>query len=139
MSEKTPDYDALIRRFDEGHYGRFMGCTPATKEKLAKFIAHCEKRNIPQAIQDELVEFYKVQESFLSKTAFVCDDESIFYWFDDEHDCLRLGQKDMDTFRCIISTHKFTIGDASNVSYGEEYEFDTLYDMLKGYCDDLGY
>ena len=137
MSEKTPDYEALIKRFDEGYYGEFEGCTPATDEKLAKFIDNCQKRSIPQAIQDELVEYYKVHDNLIGHG---CDDEIIFEWLDYHNkDCLWLGQSDMDTIRCIVSTHKFTIGDASNVSYGEEYEFDTLYDMLKGYCDDLEY
>ena len=137
MNEKTPDYEALIRRFDEGHYGEFEGCTPATEEKLAKFIANCQKRNIPQAIQDELAAFYSVHESVLHY--FECDDDTIFRWLDDGRDCLWLGQKDMDTFRYIVSTNKYTIGDASNASYGDKYEFGTLYDMLKGYCDDLNY
>jgi len=137
VSKKIPDYEPLIRRFNEGRHGDFEGCIPATEEKLELFVSGCQKRNIPQAIQDELAEYYKVHENLIGSGL---DDEIIFEWLDYHNDdCLWLGQSDMDTIRCIVSTHKYTIGDASNVSYGEEYEFDTFYDMLKGYCNDLGY
>lgn len=57
-----------------------------------------------------------------------CDDEILFEWWEDDRE-LWLGQRDCDVLRWADG--KFCLSDASNISYGEEYEFPTLVDLLE--------
>jgi len=123
------DYETLLLRYRE----RFRAdIVPATKEQINSFIINCKNNNIPQPIQEELIEYYKTCKSFFGY--FDCDDEAIFEWIAD--DCLWLGQQDLWTFRCMVTKHKYAIGDAGGDSFGEEYEFDTIFDMLEGYLSE---
>jgi hypothetical protein len=56
------------------------------------------------------------------------DDEILFEWWNSDKE-LWLGSKDNDMLRW--SENEFCIGDASNVSYSYEYEFDTLIELLQ--------
>lgn len=47
--------------------------------------------------------------------------------------CLWLGQRDLWTFRCLVNKHKYAIGDAGDESFGEDYEFDTIEEMLQAF------
>lgn len=103
---------------------------PATSQELKTFIHNCNANNIPVNIVDDLVEYYKLSNSFFNY--YKCDDSAIFEWYKDDG-CLWLGQKDLWTFRCLVDKRKYSIGDASNDSFGPKYEFDTIDDMLESF------
>lgn len=65
------------------------------------------------------------------KCYFECDNILIFECY--EQGCLWLGQRDLWTFRCLLEKHKYAIGDASEDSFGGDYEFDTIEDMLQAF------
>ena len=44
---------------------------------------------------------------------------------------LMVGTKRYVTFRCLLKKHKYAIGDASEDSFGEDYEFNTIEEMLQ--------
>jgi len=102
-------------------------CEPATQEQLQVFLTNCKVHDVPIKITNELVDYHKQNNSFFDY--FRCDDLSIFEWH--EGNCLWLGQVDFWTFRCLISKHKYAIGDASDDSFGKDYEFDTIEQMLQ--------
>jgi len=56
-----------------------------------------------------------------------CDDIILFEWWDQQE--LWLGQRDMDTLRW--TNLGFCLGDASNVSYGQDYQFPTLLQLIE--------
>ena len=103
---------------------------PASEEVLNTFKEHCQKYGVDDSICAELLDFYKQSNSLFNY--FVCDDETIFEWWQDSRE-LWLGNLDMDTFRYSSERKKYGIGDASDFSYGDEYEFDTLEEMLEAY------
>jgi hypothetical protein len=117
-------YEELFDKFD---YKNEYTLIPATGEEIEQFTYHCSIYAIPEVIKDELVEYFKVNNNFFNY--FSCDDILIFEWYADS-ECLWLGQRDFWSFRCLINEHKYTIGDASNNSFGEEYEFNTIAEML---------
>ena len=123
------DYKSLLEKYEK-RWGADI--VPATDEQMKQFVSNCKKHNIPQSIQEELIEFYKICKSFFGYCE--CDDEMIFEWID--QDCLWLGQQDLWTFRCLINKHKYSIGDAGSDSFGEEYEFNTIWEMLEGYLSE---
>jgi len=104
-------------------------CEPATEKQLQVFLENCKNHNVPVEIIDELVEYYKLNNNFLEY--FNCDDPEIFEWYEDG--CLWLGQRDLWTFRCLVNKHKYAIGDAGDESFGEDYEFDTIEEMLQAF------
>ncbi len=104
-------------------------CEPATEEQLQTFQKNCKTYNVPSAITEELLEYYKLNNNFFEY--FECDDITIFEWYEDG--CLWLGQRDLWTFRCLIDKHKYAIGDAGDESFGNDYEFDTIEEMLEAF------
>ena len=109
--------------------GETMICKPATEKQLGAFRRNCKKHNIPEKIVSELVEYYKLNDNFFNY--FKCDDIDIFEWV--KYGSLWLGQRDLWSFTCLISKHKYAIGDARNESFGEDYEFDTIEEMLTAF------
>lgn len=103
---------------------------PASEEALKSFEENCLKYGIEDRICAELLDFYRQSNSLFN--FFSCDDETIFEWWQDSKE-LWLGNLDMDTFRYSAERRKYGIGAASNFSYGKEYEFDTLEDMIEAY------
>ena len=102
--------------------------SPATEEQLNTFLKNCRERGIPEDIVSELLAYYKQTNNFFDYTR--CDDLLLFEWYDNDDDCLWLGQRDMWSFRCLIGKRKYAIGDAGDASFGEDYEFDTIEEML---------
>ena len=80
-------------------------------------------------IMNELVTYYKLNNNFFEY--FECDDILIFECY--EEGCLWLEQRDLWTFRYLLKKHKYAIGDASEDSFGEDYEFDTIEEMLQAF------
>jgi hypothetical protein len=104
---------------------------PATPKQIKTFEANAIKYNVPQQVIDELKQLYKVANEFEYDIVigfFSCDDEIIFEWWNDKE--LWLGQMDLYVIRW--ANNKFCLGDASNVSFSEEYEFETIADLLNG-------
>ena len=104
---------------------------PATGEQLDSFLGNCQARGIPAVIVNELMEYYRQNNNFFNY--FTCDDIAIFEWYGNGGNCLWLGQRDLWTFRCLIDKHKYAIGDAGNDSFGDDYEFDTIEEMLEAF------
>ena len=104
-------------------------CEPATERQVQIFLENCGIYNIPQEIANELAEYYTLNNNFFEY--FTCDDPTIFEWYEDG--CLWLGQRDLWTFRCLIDSHKYAIGSGGDMSFGEEYEFDTIEEMLQAF------
>lgn len=119
----------LFNKYNDECYEYFV--KPATEEQLQVFLENCKTRNIPDNIIDELLEYYKLNNNFFDY--FECDDLMIFEWYDEGDRCLWLGQRDLWTFRCLVDKHKYTIGDAGDDSFGEDYEFDTIEEMLRAF------
>lgn len=88
------------------------------------------ENGVPESVVDLLAEFYGVSNGIPCLNSLVfhrCDDEILFEWWDDGE--LWLGQRDNDVLRW--ADDKFCLGDASNISYSQEDEFDTLVDLLE--------
>ena len=117
----------LFNKYNDECYEYF--CEPATQEQLQIFIENCNERNIPVEIINGLADYYKFNNKFFGY--FKCDDTAIFQWL--EYGCLWLGQRDLWSFRCLLDKHKYSIGDASNDSFGKDYEFDTIEEMLEAF------
>ena len=117
----------LFNQYNDEYYK--YSCEPATEEQIQIFLENCITHDVPADITKELVEYYKLNNNFFKY--FKCDDIEIFEWYD--QGCLWLGQRDLWTFRCIVDKHKYAIGDAGNDSFGEDYEFDTIEEMLQAF------
>ena len=113
--------------FDKYRDNYKLSCKPATEKELQEFRKNCIAYGIPTEIMNQLVEYYKLNNNFFGY--FECDNILIFEWCD--QGCLWLGQSDMWTFRCLLKKHKYAIGDASEDSFGEDYEFNTIEEMLQ--------
>ena len=103
---------------------------PADKELLSDFSKRALSRGVPQELISELLEFYALTNGVPCLDSFDfhrCDDEILFEWWHDQ--TLWLAQRDYYTLRWV--NHKYTLGDASNNSFGEEYEFGTLTALLE--------
>ena len=104
---------------------------PANEELIAKFRQQALKRNVFDAVIEQLIEFYQVSNGVPCLDSFdfhSCDDEIIFEWWESDK-VLWLGQRDCNILRWCSG--KFCLGDASNVSYSEEYEFSTLTELIE--------
>lgn len=115
--------------FDKYRNNYRLSCKPATENQLQGFRKNCMDYGISTEIMDELVAYFKLNNSFFGY--FECDNILIFEWC--EQGCLWLGQRELWTFRCLLEKHKYAIGDASEDSFGEDYEFDTIEEMLQAF------
>ncbi len=112
---------------------------PADENLLADFGRRADERGVPDSVVGQLVEFYRISNGtpcFDGFSLHRCDDEILFEWWESDR-TLWLGQRDCDVLRWANS--KFCLGDASNISYGEEYEFPTLVDLLEAAYKDWGF
>ena len=106
---------------------------PSTKTQIEIFIKNAQKRQIPQSVTDELISLYKIADSYeaIALIGFhSCDDEILWEWWDDSKE-MWLSQRDDTTIRW--TNGKFCLGDASNVSFSSEYEYNSLNELLE-YC-----
>lgn len=112
---------------------------PADENFLADFTRRAAERGVPDSVVGQLVEFYKISNGtpcFDGFSLHRCDDEILFEWWESERS-LWLGQWNCDVLRW--HDDRFCLGDASNISYGEEYEFPTLVDLLEAAYKDWGF
>jgi hypothetical protein len=117
----------LFNKYNDDAYEYL--CTPATTKQLEMFKKNCKEYQVPDEIVSELLEYYKLNNNFFNY--FECDDLMIFEWYEDG--CLWLGQRDLWTFRCLVDKHKYAIGAAGDDSFGDDYEFDTIEEMLEAF------
>jgi hypothetical protein len=107
--------------------------TPAPPEKIAAFIKEAKKHRIPPKAIRQIVELYEVSNAFYSENLlafFEPDDMFMFEMWREDERVVWLGLHD---FYCTFwGNGKFALGDASNFSFSEEYEFDTLVEFFEG-------
>ena len=104
---------------------------PATREQIETFINIATEKQVPQNVISQLVELYEVADDYTYEIVMAfhsCTDEVIFEFWDDDRE-LWLGQRDYNMLRWADG--KFCHGDASNVSFGEEFEAETLIQLIE--------
>lgn len=109
---------------------------PATKQQIDIFTQRALSRGLDDSAIKQLVELYEVANAYGYETIIQfhsCDDLILFEWWDNEQ--LWLGQRDFHTTRW--ANGKFCMGDASNVSFSEEEEFETLAEFIEYYVTDI--
>ncbi|MCL2032698.1 MAG: hypothetical protein FWH45_00220 [Methanomassiliicoccaceae archaeon] len=126
MSVQKRIRDLLEPLFME--YGKEI--RPADKTAIDILKRRTAERNIPAEVTEQLVEFYMITNGVPCLDSFelhACDDEMIFEWW--EYGELWIARRDMDVLRWAGGI--FCLGDASNVSFGAEYEFGSLAELLE--------
>ena len=106
---------------------------PANNELIACFYKEATAKGIPNEVIEQLIEFYKVTNGIPCLNGFsfhCCDDEILFEWWDDKE--LWLGESDDDILRWVSG--KYCLGDASEVSYSDQFEYLTLYELIETVC-----
>ena len=109
---------------------------PATKQQIDVFTQRALSRGLDDSATKQLVELYEVANAYSYDMIIQfhsCDDLILFEWWDNEE--LWLGQRDFYTTRW--ANGKFCMGDASNVSFSEEEEFETLVEFVEYYVTDI--
>jgi len=104
---------------------------PATSEQIETFIKNATEKQVPKNVIAQLVELYEVADGYCYEITMAfhsCTDEIIFEFWDDDR-TLWLGQRDYNALRWADG--KFCLGDASNTSFGEEYEAETLIQLIE--------
>lgn len=104
---------------------------PATDEQIQSFINKSLEQKVPQNVINQLTALYSVCNCYTYETVISfhhCTDELIYEWWQDDKE-LWLGQKDFYTLRW--ANGKFCLGDASNLSYGSQYEAATLVGLIE--------
>ncbi|BHH82405.1 hypothetical protein [Desulforhopalus sp. 52FAK] len=121
--------------FDE--YGAEI--LPASSIQVESFRSTALRRGVPISAIGQLVKFYQITNGIPCLDGFDfhrCEDEILYEWWDELE--LWLGAKDDDVLRWV--DNKFCIGDTANLSYGKEYEFDSLVELIENsmkewFCD----
>jgi len=102
---------------------------PAKPYQIENFKNRCLENKVDKFAIDQLIDFYKIANGIScvdSLELYACDDIIIFEWWKDK--VLWFGSRDYYTFTYFNS--KFCVGDASNISFSKEYEFDDLFSMI---------
>ena len=104
---------------------------PATSEQIEAFTKIATEKQVPKSVITQLTELYEVANNYnyeIIMAFHCCTDEIIFEFWDNERE-LWLGQRDYNMLRWTDG--KFCLGDASNASFGEEYEAETLIQLIE--------
>jgi hypothetical protein len=104
---------------------------PASDEMLRDFEQRAKKRNVPDAVINELTAFYKITNGVPCLNGFrfhQCDDDILFEWWDNDAE-LWLGQCNDDVLRW--TGNKFCFGNTGDDGYSYDDAFDTLAELLK--------
>lgn len=104
--------------------------SPASPGTLNDFLILANERGVPSMAVEQLTQLYSITNGVPCLDSFdfhSCDDPVLFEWWDDGD--LWLAQRDFYTIRW--SHGKFCLGDASNISFGDQDEFDSLTDLLE--------
>lgn len=134
MNESQLTLKSLLTKLVDGD--SYYPIKPATKEQIDLFTNRAIEYKIEPNVIKQLVDLYSVADSFYYEIIIgfhSCDDLVIFEWWD--HKELWLGQRDFNTLRWADG--KFCLGDASNISFSDEYKFDTLIELIEGCIKDI--
>jgi hypothetical protein len=132
----TPDQEKIKSLLTNSLAARDYVIEPATKEQISIFTNRAVDNGVDAIVIKQLVDLYKVADYFYSEIIigfYHCDDPTIFNWWDDKE--LWLGQRDFNTLRWFEG--KFCLGDASTISFSDEYKFDTLIELIEGCIKDI--
>ena len=105
---------------------------PATQQQIDIFTQRALSNGLESSATKQLVEFYEVANAYSYEMIIQfhsCDDSILFEWWRDKE--LWLGQRDFYTIRW--ANGKFCMGNASNISFSKEEEFETLVEFLEYY------
>lgn len=108
----------------------YLQLKPATHEQIEIFKNRAFERKVDSTVIEQLVDLYKVADFFYYEIVLgfhSCNDLDIFEWWDDKE--LWIGQRDFYTIRW--ANNKFCLGEPSTISFSEEYEFDTLIQLIE--------
>lgn len=109
----------------------YLQLKPATHDQIEIFKNRAFERKVDSTVIEQLVDLYKVADFFYYEIVLgfhSCTDLDIFEWWDDKE--LWIGQRDFYTIRW--ANNKFCLGEPSTISFSEEYEFDTLIQLIEG-------
>jgi len=132
--ETKKQYVELLKPLFDDYDKKFE---PASEKQVFDFSEKCKQRNVPVLVCEQLIEFYSVTKGGFCLDGFSfhrIDDEILFEWWKDNE--LWLGGCNDDVLRW--TNNKFCLGDASNVSFSDEYEFDTLTELLEFAIENWG-
>lgn len=128
MNERIKRTEAALKPLFDDYGKSFEG---ATKEQLGVFTDRCREKSVPADAVDQLVEFYGLTNGVPCLDSFDfhrCDDEMVFEQWNTEG-TLWLGGRDDSVLRWCNG--KFCMGDASNMSFSDEDEFQTLAELIE--------
>lgn len=103
---------------------------PAKQSEIDAFVSLCKDKGVPETAVKQLVELYQITRR-ISIDGFIfypCDDLILFEWWED-YNALWLADRDFYIIRWVDG--KFCLGSAAYDSYGDEYEFENLADLLE--------
>ncbi|HEQ3536118.1 TPA: hypothetical protein VGS95_004514 [Vibrio parahaemolyticus] len=103
----------------------------ASDASLNAFKLKARSFGVPESVIEQLVIFYSQVDGVPCLDSLVlhsCDDSIIFEWWEDAE--LWLGSRDYHILRWSAEIDRFCIGDASNVSFGEEEQFKYITDAI---------
>lgn len=117
----------LLSKLSDGQYYKIE---PAKPDKIEVFKKRATERGVDKQVIDELIDFYEVADNFYYEIVVgfhSCTDEIIFEWWNEKE--LWLGQRDFNTLRW--ANGKFCLGDASSISYSDDYEAKSIVGLLE--------
>lgn len=134
MNEDQLKLKSLLTNLVDGN--SYYPIKPATREQIDLFTNRATENKVEASVIKQLADFYSVADSFDYEIIIgfhSCEDLIIFEWWNDRE--LWLGQKDFNTLRWADG--KFCLGDASNISFSDEYRFDTLIELIERCIKDI--
>ena len=127
MNSNQEKITALLTSLPESGNGKIE---PATQQQIDIFMQRALSNGLDRSAVKQLVELYEAANAYgyeMIVQFHSCDDLILFEWWHDKQ--LWLGQRDFYTIRW--ANGKFCMGDASNVSFSNEEEFETLIELIE--------
>lgn len=134
MNENQLKLKSILTNLVDGN--NYYEIKPATKVQIELFTNRATENKVDPNVIKQLSDLYSVADSFdyeIIISFHSCDDLIIFEWWNDQE--LWLGQKDFNIIRWADG--KFCLGDASNIAFSNEYQFDTLIELIEGCIKDI--
>lgn len=104
---------------------------PASDISLRSFELKASAIGVPEDVIEQLVSLYSLVDEVPCLDSLVlhsCNDSIIFEWWENAE--LWLGSRDYYILRWSAEKVRFCVGDASNVSFGENVEFKHIADAV---------
>jgi len=128
MNSRQREIEKLLRSLPEEYT---EGIAPASKEEIEVFEKRAREFGVENNVIEQLIDLYSVADNFMYEVILgfhSCMDDMIFEWWQDGE--LWIGQRDFNTLRW--SNGAFCLGDAGNVSYSKDNEYESLIDLIIG-------